>query len=65
MANLLDNYDQDTVSRKNYFDLLKTYAKSHHRQLQEASLRILWDRRQPTVARVSRLRVLAASRRRF
>ena len=37
LANLLDNYDQDTVSRKNYFDLLKTYAKSHHRQLQSVS----------------------------
>ena len=29
MANLLNNYQQDAVSRRDYFDLLKTYAKSH------------------------------------
>ncbi len=30
MANLLNNYQQDVVSRKDYFDVLKIYAKSHH-----------------------------------
>jgi hypothetical protein len=30
LANLLDNYDQSTVSRNDYFDLLKTYTKSQH-----------------------------------
>jgi len=29
MANLLNNYTQDVVGRKDYFDLLKIYAKSH------------------------------------
>jgi len=28
-ANLLNNYTQDVVGRKDYFDLLKIYAKSH------------------------------------
>jgi hypothetical protein len=30
MANLLNNYQQDVVSRKDYFDILQIYAKSHH-----------------------------------
>lgn len=29
MANLLNNYTQDVVGRKDYFDLLKIYATSH------------------------------------
>ena len=29
MANLLNDYQQDAVSRRDYFDLLKIYAKSH------------------------------------
>jgi predicted GH43/DUF377 family glycosyl hydrolase len=35
LANLLDNYDQSTVSRKDYFDLLQTYTKSQHRRLDD------------------------------
>jgi hypothetical protein len=30
MANLLDNYHQDAVSKQDYFDLLKIYTKSQH-----------------------------------
>ena len=30
MANLLDDYQQDVVRRKDYFDLLKAYTRSHH-----------------------------------
>lgn len=30
MANLLDNYRQNVVSKGDYFNLLKTYAKSQH-----------------------------------
>jgi len=30
LANLLRNYEQDYVSRKDYFDALMTYAQSHH-----------------------------------
>jgi hypothetical protein len=29
MANLLNNYKQDAVGKKDYFDLLKTYTRSH------------------------------------
>ena len=29
MANLLNDYEQDVVSRKDYLDLLKIYTKSH------------------------------------
>ena len=32
MANLLNDYQQDVVSRADYFDLLKIYTKSHHSQ---------------------------------
>jgi len=35
LANLLDNYDEATVSRHDYFVLLQTYAKSQHRQLED------------------------------
>jgi predicted GH43/DUF377 family glycosyl hydrolase len=35
LANLLDNYEQSTVSRQDYFDLLKTYAKSQHLRLDD------------------------------
>ncbi|MDR3261527.1 MAG: hypothetical protein LBT78_06795 [Tannerella sp.] len=30
LANLLNNQKQDVISKKDYFDLLKIYAKSHH-----------------------------------
>ncbi len=33
MANLLNNYRQDAVSRKDYFNLLKIYTKSQHLEL--------------------------------
>jgi predicted GH43/DUF377 family glycosyl hydrolase len=35
MANLLDDYEQNTVSEKDYVDLLKIYTKSQHRQLDD------------------------------
>lgn len=31
MANLLHNYEQDVVSKEDYFKLLKTYTKTHHK----------------------------------
>lgn len=31
MANLLQNYDQDVVSKADYFKLLKTYTKTQHK----------------------------------
>lgn len=30
LANVLNNYPQEAISRKDYFDTLKIYAKSHH-----------------------------------
>ena len=33
LANLLNQYQQDVVSRKDYFDLLKIYTRSHHLKL--------------------------------
>jgi predicted GH43/DUF377 family glycosyl hydrolase len=38
LANLLDDFDQNTVSRDDYFDLLKTYARSQHRRLEDGRL---------------------------
>jgi len=35
LANLLNNYDQDVVGKKDYLDLLKIYTKSHHLQLDD------------------------------
>jgi predicted GH43/DUF377 family glycosyl hydrolase len=35
LANLLDNYEQSTFSRKDYFDLLKTYTKSQRLRLDD------------------------------
>jgi hypothetical protein len=35
LANLLDNYGQSAVSRKDYFDLLKTYTMSQHLRLDD------------------------------
>jgi hypothetical protein len=35
MANLLNNYQQDAVSRADYFDLLRIYTKSHRLKLDD------------------------------
>jgi len=35
MANLLNNYEQEAVSRKDYLDILKIYTKSHHLKLDD------------------------------
>ncbi len=35
MANLLNDYQQDAVSRKDYLDILKIYTKSHHLKLDD------------------------------
>jgi predicted GH43/DUF377 family glycosyl hydrolase len=35
LANLLDNYEQSTVSRQDYFDLLQTYTRSQHLRLDD------------------------------
>jgi len=35
MANLLNHYEQNFVSREDYFKLLKVYAGSHHRKLDD------------------------------
>ncbi|MEI6537482.1 MAG: hypothetical protein WCN98_19215, partial [Verrucomicrobiaceae bacterium] len=35
MANLLNNYQQDAVNRKDYFDLIKIYARSQHLHLED------------------------------
>jgi hypothetical protein len=35
LANLLDNYEQSAVSRKDYFDLLETYTRSQHLRLED------------------------------
>ena len=33
LANVLNNYQQDTIDKENYFETLKTYAQSHRRKL--------------------------------
>ena len=38
LANLLDEYHQNTVTRDDYFDLLKTYTRSQHRRLEDGRL---------------------------
>ncbi|MEI6423243.1 MAG: hypothetical protein WCP55_13555, partial [Lentisphaerota bacterium] len=35
LANLLNDYQQDVVSRKDYFEMLKIYAKSQHLKLDD------------------------------
>jgi hypothetical protein len=35
LANLLNNYDRTVITRENYLDLLKSYAKSHHRKRED------------------------------
>ncbi len=37
LANLLNNYEQPYVGRKEYFDLLKIYARSQHRKLPDGT----------------------------
>ncbi|MCX8496677.1 MAG: hypothetical protein ORN51_10890 [Akkermansiaceae bacterium] len=38
MANLLNNYTQDVVGKKNYYDLLKIYTKSHHLKREDGTV---------------------------
>ena len=38
MANLLDDYQQDIVSRQDYFDIFKIYTKSHHRKREDGTV---------------------------
>jgi len=38
LANLLNNQEQGYISKKDYFDLLKIYAKSHHRTLENGKV---------------------------
>ena len=35
LANLLNNYDQKVITKENYLDLLKIYAKSHHQKRED------------------------------
>ena len=38
LANLLNDYQQDVVGRKDYFETLKIYAKSQHRKLDDGRI---------------------------
>lgn len=38
MANLLNDYQQDAVTSKDYYDLLKIYARSQHRTLEDGTV---------------------------
>jgi hypothetical protein len=38
MANLLNNYTQDAVTRKDYFGILKIYTRSHHLTLENGRI---------------------------
>jgi hypothetical protein len=38
LANLLNNYHQNILNRKDYFDLLKTYTRSHHQILNKGTV---------------------------
>ncbi len=38
LANLLNNYSQQSVTGSDYFELLKTYTRSHHRKRQDGSV---------------------------
>ena len=38
LANLLNNYHQEVLGKKDYFDTLKTYARSHRRKLNDGSV---------------------------
>ena len=35
LANVLNNYPQEAISKKDYFETLKIYTRSHHRKLEE------------------------------
>ena len=49
MANLLNDYRQDVVRRRDYFDLLKIYTRSQHLQARRRPRRAV-DRREPQPA---------------
>lgn len=38
LANLLNNYEQDTIDRKDYFETLKIYTKSHQRTREDGKV---------------------------
>ncbi len=38
LANVLNNYPQKVIGRKDYFDLLKTYTHSHRQKLKDGSV---------------------------
>ena len=38
LANLLNNYRQDAIGKKQYFDALKTYTRSHRRKLPDGTV---------------------------
>jgi hypothetical protein len=38
LANLLQTQEQDVISKKDYFDLLKVYTKSHHLKREDGSV---------------------------
>ncbi|OYV04987.1 MAG: hypothetical protein CFE26_13970 [Verrucomicrobiales bacterium VVV1] len=38
LANVLNDYPQETVTRRDYFETLKTYTKSHHLKLEDGSI---------------------------
>jgi len=38
LANLLNNYQQDLVSAQDYIDLIRIYARSHHRTQSDGSI---------------------------
>ncbi len=38
MANVLNDYDQEVIGKKEYFDVLETYTKSHRRRKTDGSL---------------------------
>ncbi|MEI6534320.1 MAG: glycosyl hydrolase family 65 protein [Verrucomicrobiaceae bacterium] len=41
MANVLNNYKQDSISKNDYLETLKIYTKSHHRKLADGKM-ISW-----------------------
>ena len=42
MANLLNNYEQGYVTKRDFFDALKTYAESQHRTLDNSTNIVPW-----------------------
>ena len=41
MANVLNNYPQEVISKSDYFDLLETYSKSH-RRINDKGVTVPW-----------------------